>query len=246
MYKKNKLMELLKELRLKGFLENYEEITSQENKSIDEIMLELCEIEAEKRYIDRIKRKIKQASFPKMKTLAMIDYKKAPKLPKQKIEKLATCEFINKKENVVLVGDSGGGKTHLAIALGVEACKRDYKVKFFTACQLVNILVEEYENKTIEKFMNKLKKYPLIVVDELGYIPFSQKGGELLFQVFSNRYESGSIIVTSNLHFSKWSEIFIKEAMTAALLDRLIHHATIIKYDWGSIRFNESRKKMKK
>jgi len=244
MDKSKELIHYFTELRLKCFAQHYHSLLD-EKKDVESVLLELCQMETEKRYSAQVKRKIKQAGFPKVKTLAMLDYDKAPKLPRRMIETLSLCKFIEQKENLILVGDSGGGKTHLAIALGLEACKKLHSVKFFTACQLVNILMQEFQNGDFEKFMAKLKKCSLLIIDEVGYVPFSKTGAELLFQVFSNRYESGSIILTSNLNFSRWTDVFIDKTMTAALLDRLTHHATIITYDWGSIRFNQALTKKK-
>lgn len=246
MDKREQLFSFFRELKLKAFDENYERIACG-NKSIDEILVELCHLEVERRYSAKVKSRIRQAGFPKTKTLAMLNYALSPGLPQRTVETLATCKFIEQKENLILVGDSGGGKTHLAIALGIEACKKLYHVKFFTICQLANLLIKEHEQGDIERFMTRLKRYSLVVIDEVGYVTtISKKGAELLFQVFSDRYESGSIIVTSNLVFSQWTDVFLDKTMTAALLDRLTHHATIIKYDWGSLRLNQAQKKKKK
>lgn len=236
-------MGYFKELSLKAFAEQYEEVC-RGNKSTDSVLLELCNYEMERRYSARVKRRIKQAGFPKIKTLAMLSYKVTPKLPKQTVQALSTCKYITRKENVLLVGDSGGGKTHLAIALGLEACRQDFSVKFFTVCQLANELLKAYKEGNIEKFMAKIRKYNVCIIDEIGYVTISKKGAELLFQVFSDRYEAGSLIVTSNLNFSTWTEVFIDKTMTTALLDRLTHNATIIKYDWGSVRFNQAMKRI--
>jgi len=233
------LLSLFNELKLKAFADNFEQIAASEE-NINKVFLTLCQLEIERRFNTKIRRKIKDASFPKIKTLAMLDYQKAPRLPKNKVLELAEGKFISQKQNLILVGDSGGGKTHLAIALGIVACQLGHSVKFYTACQLANNLVKEFDDGNIEKWMAKLKKYSLLIVDELGYIPFSKKAAELMFQVVSDRYESGSVIITSNLNFSKWTEVFIDKTMTTALLDRLTHNATIIKYDWGSIRFNQA------
>jgi DNA replication protein DnaC len=184
--------------------------------------------------------KIKQATFPKIKTLSMLDYDKAPKLPRETVANLSNCSFINDKRNVILVGDSGGGKTHLAIALGIEACKLEYSVGFYDVSKLSNLLLKEHKYGDIEKFLLKLKKLDLLILDELGYVPFSKTSAELLFRVISERYEVGSIVITTNLNFSKWTSLFIDKTMTTALLDRVTHNATIIKYDWGSIRLTDT------
>lgn len=241
MDKREEVLSLFRELKLKAFAENYERLACG-NKSVDEILAELCLLETERRYSTKVKSRIKQAGFPKVKTLAMLDYALTPMLPKQTVDTLATCKFVEKKENVILVGDSGGGKTHLAIALGIEACKKLHPVKFFTVCQLANLLTKEHDLGDIDRFMGRLKRYSVIIVDEIGYVTtISKKGAELLFQVFSDRYEAGSLIITSNLVFNKWTEVFLDKTMTTALLDRLTHHATIIKYDWGSVRFNQAK-----
>ena len=136
--------------------------------------------------------------------------------------------------------DIGGGKTHLAISLGLEACKCNRTVGFYDVSKLSNMLLKEHKYGDIEKFLLKLKKLDLLILDELGYVPFSKNSAELLFRVISERYEVGSIIMTTNLHFSKWTSLFLDKTMTTALLDRLTHNATIIKYDWGSIRLTET------
>ncbi len=239
------LQELFTQLNLKAFSENYQQMISQGESSIQSILLKLCRLEVDRRYSSRVKSRIKNAGFPKIKTLAMLDYKLTPNLPRQIVENLATCEFINNKQNAIFIGGSGGGKTHLAIALGIQACKNLHSVKFFTVAQLAHRLINEYKEGKIERFLDKFRKFDLVIVDEIGYVTTTKKGAELLFQAFSNRYESGSMIVTSNLHFSKWTDVFIDKTMTTALLDRLTHKATIIKYDWGSVRLNQSLEEKK-
>ncbi len=233
------LQEQLKYLRLQSFVDHLED-TESSNKGLRESLLTLCRHEAERRYALTVQRKIKQACFPKTKTLSMLDFDKAPKLPKETVKNLSSCKFIKDKRNVILVGDSGGGKTHLAIALGVEACKKVHSVGFYDVSKLSNMLLKEHKYGDIEKFLLKLKKLDLLVLDELGYIPFSKNSAELLFRVISERYEVGSVIITTNLHFSKWTNLFLDKTMTTALLDRVTHNATIIKYDWGSIRLTET------
>lgn len=240
MDKNKELQEQLKHLRLQAFIDYLEEVESSD-KSLRESLLTLCRFEAERRYALSVQRKIKQALFPKVKTMSQLDFEKAPKLPKETVKNLSTCQFVEDKRNVILVGDSGGGKTHLAIALGVEACKKVHSVGFYDVSKLCNLLLKEHKYGDIEKFLLKLKKLDLLILDELGYVPFSKTGAELLFRVISERYEVGSIIITTNLHFSKWTNLFLDKTMTTALLDRVTHNAAIIKYDWGSIRLTETK-----
>jgi DNA replication protein DnaC len=233
------LMDHFKEFKLHAFTQYLDEVEDSKL-PLRQSLLELCRHESNRKHSEFVHKLIIKATFPKIKTLNMLDYKVTPKLPKKIVSNLATCEFIDKKLNVVLVGDSGGGKTHLAIALGVEACNKSYSVKCFGASELVNNLITEHNNGTVERFLKKIKKYDLLIIDELGYCPFSKQGAALLFRVISDRYENSSLIITTNLAFSRWTELFIDKTMTTALLDRVTHNATIIKYDWGSVRFTET------
>jgi|JI10StandDraft_1071094.scaffolds.fasta_scaffold781143_1 DNA replication protein DnaC len=239
MDKNAELMESLKNLRLQAFIDCLEEVESS-NLSLRQSLLTLCRHEWQRRHDLSINRRLKQAGFPKIKTLTMIDYNLSPGLSKEQVNNLSTCKFIQDKKNVILVGDSGGGKTHLAISLGVEACKQGMTVGFYDVNKLSNLLLKEHKYGDIERIITKLKKLDLLILDELGYVPFSKNSAELLFRVFSERYEVGSLIITTNLHFSKWTNLFQDKTMTTALLDRVTHNATIIKYDWGSIRLTET------
>lgn len=239
MDKNAELLESLKDLRLQAFVDYLSEVESS-NLSLRQSLLTLCRHEWQRRHDLTINRRLKQANFPKIKTLAMIDYALAPGLSREMVNNLSTCNFIDDKKNVILVGDSGGGKTHLAISLGVEACKQGKTVGFYDVNKLSNLLLKEHKYGDIERTITKLKKLDLLILDELGYVPFSKNSAELLFRVFSERYEVGSLIITTNLHFSKWTNLFQDKTMTTALLDRVTHNATIIKYDWGSIRLTET------
>ena len=239
MDKNTELLGSLKELRLQAFIEYLDEVEAS-NLSLRDSLLTLCRHEWQRRHDLTIHRRLKQANFPKIKTLSMIDYNLAPGLSREQVNNLSTCKFIQDKRNVILVGDSGGGKTHLAISLGVEACKQGKNVGFFDVNKLSNMLLKEHKYGDIERLITKLKKLDLLILDELGYVPFSKNSAELLFRVFSERYEVGSLIITTNLHFSKWTNLFQDKTMTTALLDRVTHNATIIKYDWGSIRLTET------
>ncbi|MDI6809356.1 MAG: IS21-like element helper ATPase IstB, partial [Candidatus Eisenbacteria bacterium] len=156
------------------------------------------------------------------------------------LRQYAEGHYIARRENIILIGKHGTGKTHAATVLGVEACRRDYRVLFVTAADLVNTLVEAREERHLKRTLARLSRYHLLILDEVGYIPFSSEGAQLLFQVFSDRYEKGSMLVTSNLPFAQWTTVFGDAALTAALLDRLTHHSTIHEFDWESHRFAES------
>ena len=137
---------------------------------------------------------------------------------------LARCEFLSRKENLLLLGNSGTGKTHIALALGLSACQRGHRVRFTTAAALVSELIEARDEKHLLRFQKLLASYELLAVDELGYAPLSKSGAELLFETFSQRYERASTLVTSNLPFEEWTEVFGSERLTGALLDRITHH----------------------
>ena len=153
---------------------------------------------------------------------------------------LTRCEWVEQHFNSCLVGSPGTGKTHLAVALGLAACRQGYRVRFFTAAELVTHLEEAQKEYTLERFLAQLAKIDLLVCDELGYVSFSRTGAELLFQVFAERYERASLLITSNLAFGDWGQVFQGERMTAALLDRLTHHCHIFDMNGQSYRFRES------
>jgi DNA replication protein DnaC len=164
-------------------------------------------------------------------------------LNKQQILELARGEWIAQHGNVCLLGQPGTGKTHLAVALGMAACREGYRVRFFTAAALVNRLEEAQKQYQLDRLLSQLDRTDLLICDELGYLSFSRSGAELLFQVFADRYERRSLLVTSNLAFSDWGQIFQGERMTAALLDRLTHHCFIFEMNGESYRFRESMKR---
>lgn len=242
------LVENLKSLHLSTMVKHLEEHVRQANESgigFDEFLLRLTETELQLRTENCLKRKLSEARFPLIKTLEMFNYEAAPDLDRRLINELVGCEYISQKRNAIFMGKTGTGKTHMAIALGIEACKQGLRTHFTSTYALVNKLVEARGEKELSRVMQKYARYNLLVIDELGYVPFSREGAELLFQVLTERHEKASVIVTTNLGFGDWTQVFGDANLTAALLDRLTHKAHIINCTWESYRFKETMK-MKK
>jgi len=232
-----------KKLKMPQAAKTYEALAreaTENNLGYEEYLLGVLEQEIRQRENNRIQRGIRQAGFPVIKTLETFDFKAIPSLNKPKVLKLMQCEYIHKKENVLLVGNSGVGKTHIAIALGYEACRQGMKVKFYTAAGLINELLSAQQEYRLNKLQKQWLAPHVVILDELGYVPFSKIGAELLFQFCSSRYERGSLIVTTNLEFPKWTEVLGDEQMTAALLDRLTHNAHILNINGESYRFKQA------
>lgn len=215
------------------------------NETYEQYLLRLSELEVAARSTNALRARIKQAAFPVPKDFDTYEFVSMPTLNKQKILELARGEWIDQHYNVCLIGAPGTGKTHLAIALGQAACRQGRRVRFFTAATLVNRLEEAQKQYQLERFLTQLDKTDLLICDELGYLSFSRAGAELLFQVFADRYERASLLVTSNLAFSDWGQVFQGERMTAALLDRLTHRCHIFEMNGESYRFRESMKAKK-
>jgi DNA replication protein DnaC len=215
------------------------------NQNYAQFLLRLTELELAARATNAVATRIKDAGFPVEKDFDTYDFTAMPNLPKPKILELARCEWIAQKSNCCLIGSHGTGKTHISIGLGLAACRSGLRVRFFTAAELVNRLEKEQKQYTLDRFLTQLDRAHLLICDELGYVTMSRGGVELLFRVFADRYERGSILVTSNLPFSEWNQIFQGERMTAALLDRLTHHSQIFEMNGESYRFRESMKTKK-
>ena len=211
-----------------------------------EFLLELTATELQSRARNRLNRRIKEAKFPLIKTLESFDLDAASGLDIGLVRDLAGCTYIDQRRNVIFLGRSGTGKTHLATALGIEACKTDHRARFVSCYGLVNELIEARQERTLQRMIARYARYDLLILDEMGYIPFSKEGGELLFQVLAERHEKGSVIITSNLGFADWTQVFVDQTMTAALLDRLTHKACIINCDWESYRLKQSLKLQEK
>ena len=215
------------------------------NQTFEQFLLRLTEIELSARAANAVTTRIKNAEFPVEKDFDTYDFSVMPNLSKPKVLELARCEWIEQKYNCCLVGSHGTGKTHIAVGWGLAACRAGLRVRFFTAAELVSRLEAEQKQYTLDRFLRQLDRAHLLICDELGYVTMSRGGVELLFRVFADRYERGSLLVTSSLPFSEWNQIFQGERMTAALLDRLCHHCHIFEMNGESYRFRESMKAKK-
>ena len=238
----------LKTLRLPRFLREYDKLARQcAAEGADRVcyLVRLSELELIDRERRMVERRIRQARFPAIKSLDSFDFKVLPSLNKMLVMELARCEYAERRENVIALGNSGTGKTHIALGLGLAACQKGLAVGFITAAALVHELMEARDEKRLLRFQTQLAKYKLPIVDELGFVPLSKTGAEPLFDVFSQRYERRATLVTSNLPFDVWTEIFGSERLTGALLDRLTHHVHILEMNAESYRLNQSRKRRK-
>jgi DNA replication protein DnaC len=243
------LEETLRRLKLPAILKSYRECARQAREgqdSYENFLLMVAGREIEQRQQRQLERRLAEARFPVLKTLETTDLRKWPTLDAVQVRHYVSGNYIDQKENLIFLGKHGTGKTHAATVLGVEACRRGYRVLFTTAADLVNTLIEAREERQLKRTLARLKRYPLVVIDELGYLPFSNEGAQLLFQVFSDRYEKGSLVVTSNLPFAQWTKIFGEATLTAALLDRLTHHSHIHEFNWESLRLTESLERQNK
>ena len=245
----------LKELKLPTFLREYGKLAAQcatEGVDHPDYLLRLAELELiDRRHrlvalelIDRrhrlVARRIKAARFPAVKSIDTFDFAAIPSVNRQLVTRLARCEYIERRENVIAIGNSGTGKTHIALGLGLAACQKGLTVGFTTASALVNELMEARDELRLLNLQKRLARLKLLIIDELGFVPLSPTGAELLFEVFSQRYERGSILVTTNLPFDEWTEMFGSERLTGALLDRLTHHVHIIEMNGDNYRLRQS------
>lgn len=204
--------------------------------SYEEFLSQLMVGELTQRRENRLQRLTRIAKFPLPKSLDTFDFKRLPNLDTDRIWQLASGEFVRRYENVIAIGNPGTGKTHLAIGLGRRLCREGFKVRFYTAAQLVEELSEARETKRLSRLQTQLLKLDVLILDELSYLTFSKAQAELLFHVLSDRNERGSVIITTNLEFSRWGELFPDTMLTGALVDRLTHHGHILNMNGDSYR----------
>ena len=233
----------LKTLKLPTFLRDYAKLARQcaaEGSDHVQFLARLVELELIDRERRMIERRIKAARFPTSKSLDSFDFKAIPALNKMQVLELARCEWIERRENVIALGPSGTGKTHVALGLGLAACQKGLSTGFTTAAALVHELMEARDERRLLRLRKQMANQKLLIIDELGFVPLSKTGAELLFEMISQRYERGATLITSNLPFDEWTEVFGTERLTGALLDRLTHHVHILTMNGDSYRLKQS------
>lgn len=209
-------------------------------------LLQLCELELLERERKAADRRLKAAQFPNHKTMDSFDFAAQPSVNKMLISELLRCQYIDKRENILILGNPGTGKTHLATALGMGACGQGKKVQFWRVTELITTLMEAREDRQLMRLRARIAKLDLLILDELGYVPASKVGSELLFDIISTAYERTSIIVTTNLPFENWTEVLGSERLTGAVLDRLTHRCHIIEMTGESYRLKDAKNRRRK
>ena len=243
MMERNPLLDTyLRQLRLPTFVKLYPQCAAdaaRNNQDTVRFLLALAEQEVNQRQLNVLQQRLKAARFPVIKELADFDFSCLPLLNKAQVLDLARGEYIQQKHSLILIGNPGVGKTHLAIGLAAAACRQGRRVRFWTAAGLVNELIQAQDEHRLHRFIASALKLDLVVLDELGFIPFSQNGSQALFTFCSELYERLALIITTNLKFADWVQVFGDERLTAALLDRLTHHAHILELLGESYRFRQ-------
>ena len=239
-------LNILKLSAMKRDLESHLRQANQDKPGYDEFLLNLTEAEVLTRKENGYKRRLSEAKFPLIKPLETFDFGAAPELDARLIQELSGCEYMQKARNVIFLGKSGTGKTHLATSLGIEACKNGIRTRFVTGCGLANELIEARDEKALSRIIKRYASFGLLIIDELGYVPFSKEGGQLIFQILAERHERKPVIITTNMGFGDWTQIFGDANMTAALLDRVTHKAHVINCSWESYRLKETLKNRKR
>jgi DNA replication protein DnaC len=238
----------LKTLNLTSLLHEYRlqaDAATQDGWPYDAYLAGLIQQESDRRFRNRRRRRIKEAHFPLLKELADFDFDVIPQLNRRQIMDLAQGSYLHQAESVIFVGNPGLGKTHIAIGLGAAACRQDHRVRFYTVTQLVNQLQEAQDNHQLPRFLEKSLRHQLVILDEFGYVPFSQTGAQLLFQFCAARHERVSLIVTTNLPFGDWVQVLGNERLATGLLDRLTYQSHILEFRGESFRFRHGLEQQK-
>jgi DNA replication protein DnaC len=245
-FQHEKIIQLCGELKLEGIKNEYHAICQQcakEEKSFADCLEQLLKAESLARSIRSKTMLTRTSGLPIIKTLDNFDFNFAHGVPKKQIMELSSLAFIERKENIVLLGPSGIGKTHIAIALGYLAIQSGIRVRFLSAADLIFLLEEAQKREIYKKIMSTLTSPKLLIIDEIGYLPLARNQADHFFQVIAKRYEKGSIILTSNLNFGQWDKTFAGDGvLTAAMLDRLLHHSHVLSLKGESYRLKEKRK----
>lgn len=240
------LESFLKELNLKAFKEHYQVVASRcekDNLSMEAFLYELCQMEVNARQSLKIKRLIKNAKLPRDKYLEDFDFKRIPGLSKTQVAQLATGEFIDRAENLIIFGNPGTGKTHLSIALAREWCLQKRRIKFYSAAELVQELLLAKKKLQVSRLMKRLNGFDVLIIDDISYVPFDKRETDVLFHLLAQRYEMKSILITSNAPFDQWGKIFKDEMTTTAAVDRVIHYSTILELNAPSYRMENYKAK---
>jgi len=240
------LLDELRELKLPAFVEHWSRIADEAQRSRGthaDYLADLAHLEVNGRRERRIARRIKEARFPILKTLDAFDFAAQPELDKDAVLELATCDFVDDRANAVLLGGVGTGKTHLAIALGMACCQQGRRVRFLTAAELTTALVEARAADRLSRKLEHFARFELVILDELGYVPFDRVGADLLFSFVTRVYERRSLLVTTNLPFGRWSEVFHDATAAAAVIDRIVHHATVLQTSGDSYRLRDAKRR---
>jgi len=234
----------MRTLKLGGLAKEWRGVVYYDN---EQYMRDLLDIEVREREANRMARMIKQAGFRVIKTLDNFIWKPTIEIPATITrEDIEAAAFVKEKENLILMGATGTGKTHLATAIALNLCEQGRHVRFYTATGLANILQEKHQRGTLTSFMTSLRKVELLVLDEIGFITLHKEASEMLFQIVSDCYEQKSLIITSNLEFSQWNTVFGNDKLTAAMIDRLIHHSHILVFSGPGHRLEEATKRQRK